>query len=59
MLLCSIIKLLKLLKNGFSIETEASGGITVENIAQYKGCGVNFISSGELTNDIHALDISF
>lgn len=41
------------------ILTEASGGITDENIAQYHGCGVDFISSGSLTNDVKPLDISF
>ncbi|WP_311407473.1 carboxylating nicotinate-nucleotide diphosphorylase [Liquorilactobacillus uvarum] len=41
------------------ITTEASGGINLENIARYKGCGVDFISLGCLTNEVKPLDISF
>ncbi|KRM97075.1 nicotinate-nucleotide pyrophosphorylase [Liquorilactobacillus aquaticus DSM 21051] len=40
------------------ITTEASGGINFENIAYYKGCGVDFISLGCLTNEVKPLDIS-
>jgi nicotinate-nucleotide pyrophosphorylase (carboxylating) len=42
-----------------SIITEASGGITVETIGQYRDTNVNFISLGELTHSAKALDISF
>ncbi|WP_339061303.1 carboxylating nicotinate-nucleotide diphosphorylase [Tepidibacillus marianensis] len=42
-----------------SIVTEASGGITLENIADYRDTGVDYISLGMLTHSIHALDISF
>lgn len=41
------------------ILTEASGGIDLSNIAQYRGCGVDFISLGTLTNAVVPLDISF
>ncbi|MFJ6971911.1 nicotinate-nucleotide pyrophosphorylase [carboxylating] [Limosilactobacillus mucosae] len=41
------------------ILTEASGGIDLANIAQYQGCGVDFISLGTLTNAVEPLDISF
>lgn len=41
------------------IITEASGGITLETISSFKGCGVNVISLGSLTNGAKPLDISF
>lgn len=41
------------------IITEASGGINIDNIATFKGCGVNYISSGGITNGVKPLDISF
>ncbi len=40
------------------IVTEASGGITLHNLASYKGCGVDFISLGALTHSVKGLDIS-
>ncbi|MDX1653515.1 MAG: carboxylating nicotinate-nucleotide diphosphorylase [Brumimicrobium sp.] len=40
------------------IETEASGGITLENIREYAETGVNFISSGALTHSVKSLDLS-
>lgn len=40
------------------IETEASGGITRENIRAYAETGVNFISSGALTHSVQSLDMS-
>jgi nicotinate-nucleotide pyrophosphorylase (carboxylating) len=39
-------------------ETEASGGITIDTIAQVAETGVDFISSGALTHSVKALDIS-
>lgn len=39
-------------------ETEASGGITVNNIRDYAETGVNYISVGALTHQIKSLDIS-
>ena len=41
------------------IITEASGGIRLDTIAGYKGCGVDYISVGVLTNGVRPLDISF
>lgn len=38
--------------------TEASGGITEENVVAYAEAGVDFISMGALTHQIHALDFS-
>lgn len=40
------------------IETEASGGITKENIRAYAETGVNYISSGALTHSVTSLDLS-
>ena len=39
-------------------ETEASGGITFENIRGYAESGVDFISIGALTHHIKSLDLS-
>lgn len=39
-------------------ETEASGGITLENIRQYALTGVDFISVGALTHSYSSLDFS-
>ncbi len=40
-------------------ETEASGGITPENIVPYALAGVDFISVGALTHSARPLDMSF
>jgi nicotinate-nucleotide pyrophosphorylase (carboxylating) len=39
-------------------ETEASGGITLENVRAYAETGVDFISVGALTHSYKSLDIS-
>lgn len=39
-------------------ETEASGGITNENIREYALTGVDFISMGALTHSVKSIDIS-
>lgn len=39
-------------------ETEASGGITEETIADYAKCEVDYISVGALTHQIKSLDLS-
>lgn len=39
-------------------ETESSGGITLETIASYAECGVDFISVGALTHHIRSVDLS-
>lgn len=41
-----------------SIITEASGGITLENLAEFRHSGVDMISLGYLTHSVKALDIS-
>lgn len=38
--------------------TEASGGITEDNVAEYARCGVDYISMGALTHSVKSLDIS-
>ncbi len=43
---------------GGRYETEASGGIHLENIEQYAATGVNFISIGALTHHAVSLDLS-
>lgn len=40
------------------LETEASGGITLENIREYALAGVDFISVGALTHQINSMDFS-
>ncbi len=40
------------------LETEASGGITLETLRPYAETGVNFISVGALTHQIKSLDMS-
>lgn len=39
-------------------KTEASGGITLENIRAYAEAGVDFVSAGALTHSAPALDLS-
>ncbi len=39
-------------------KTEASGGITLENLAEVAKTGVDIISLGALTHSVHAFDIS-
>lgn len=43
---------------GGSVETEASGGITIENLREYALTGVDYISVGALTHHIKSLDMS-
>lgn len=38
--------------------TEASGGITIDNIRGYAECGVDYISVGALTHSVKSLDLS-
>ncbi len=40
------------------VETESSGGITMETIRSYAECGVDYISVGALTHQIKSLDLS-
>ncbi len=41
-----------------NIKTEASGGISLDNLASYSNTGVDVISLGALTHTVKALDIS-
>lgn len=43
---------------GKALETEASGGITLENIYEYAQTGVNAISCGAITHSAIMLDVS-
>lgn len=43
---------------GGRIETESSGGITLDNLRDYAECGVDYISVGALTHQIKSLDLS-
>lgn len=38
--------------------TEASGGITVDNVREYANCGVDYVSIGALTHSVTCLDLS-
>ena len=52
----NMVKALELI-NG-ACETEASGGITMDNILDYAKTGVDYISMGALTHSYTSLDIS-
>ena len=39
-------------------ETEASGGINLENIQEYAATGVDYISSGAIIHQAKSLDLS-
>jgi nicotinate-nucleotide pyrophosphorylase (carboxylating) len=43
---------------GDAVELEASGNVTLDNVAQIAATGVDFISVGALTHSVRALDIS-
>lgn len=42
-----------------NVEIESSGGITLDTLAEYGRCGVDFISVGALTHSVKGLDMSF
>ena len=44
---------------GGKVETESSGGITLEKLRAYGEAGVDFISVGALTHSVKGLDMSF
>jgi nicotinate-nucleotide pyrophosphorylase (carboxylating) len=44
---------------GGQFETEASGGINLDNIQQYAETGVDYISSGAVIHQAKSLDLSF
>jgi len=55
----SLSELAKAVKRiGRKYETEASGGITLENVRKYAETGVGYISMGALTHHIKSLDMS-
>jgi nicotinate-nucleotide pyrophosphorylase (carboxylating) len=43
---------------GGHVETEASGGITLENLREVGETGVDFVSLGAITHSVKALDVS-
>lgn len=43
---------------GGTCATESSGGITLKTARQYADCGVDYISSGELTHSVNNMDLS-
>ena len=43
---------------GGAFETEASGGINLENIQQYASTGVDYVSVGALIHQARSLDMS-
>ncbi|MEO5651189.1 MAG: carboxylating nicotinate-nucleotide diphosphorylase [Ginsengibacter sp.] len=51
-----ISEALKIIKGKY--ETEASGGITLDNIESYAATGVDFISSGAIIHQAKSLDLS-
>lgn len=51
-----LFEALKIIPSSF--ETEASGGITKENVLDYAKTGVNYISLGALTHSAKSLDLS-
>ncbi len=51
-----LLKAVKMIDRRF--ETEASGGININNIRQYAETGVEYISVGALTHHIQSLDMS-
>jgi len=46
-------------QTGKKVETESSGGITIDTIRSYAEAGVDYISVGALTHSFKALDMSF
>ncbi len=51
------VELLSSLRSDGRILVEVSGGITIQNVADYASCGVDFISVGALTHSVAALDL--
>jgi nicotinate-nucleotide pyrophosphorylase (carboxylating) len=51
-----ITEALALINNNF--ETEASGGITLDNITEYAATGVDYISVGSLIHQAKSVDMS-
>jgi nicotinate-nucleotide pyrophosphorylase (carboxylating) len=51
-----IVEALAIIKDNF--ETEASGGINLDNIEEYAKTGVDFVSVGALIHQAKSLDLS-
>ena len=41
-----------------SLELEATGGITLENVRSYAEAGIDFVSIGALTHSVKAADVA-
>jgi nicotinate-nucleotide pyrophosphorylase (carboxylating) len=52
------VKLIGEVPKAFGIETEASGGINLDNIEEYAKTGVDFVSVGALIHQAKSLDLS-
>ncbi|WP_291402667.1 carboxylating nicotinate-nucleotide diphosphorylase [Daejeonella sp.] len=52
----TLIKAVQLINGAFI--TEASGGITENNVLEYAKCGVDYVSMGALTHSVKSLDMS-
>jgi nicotinate-nucleotide pyrophosphorylase (carboxylating) len=53
------VEIVRKSERGKYILLEASGGITLENVAEYAKAGVDLISIGAITHSAPAVDISF
>ncbi len=56
-----ITEALAIIKNvpeAAAFETEASGGINLDNIEEYAGTGVDYVSIGALIHQAKSLDLS-
>ena len=51
-----VAEALKIIEGNF--ETEASGGINLENIQEYAATGVDYVSVGGLIHQAKSLDLS-
>jgi nicotinate-nucleotide pyrophosphorylase (carboxylating) len=51
--MCEAVRL-----TGGRVPLEASGNVTLENVAAVAAAGVDYISVGALTHSVRALDIS-
>jgi nicotinate-nucleotide pyrophosphorylase (carboxylating) len=52
------LKLIGEVPKDFGIETEASGGINLDNIEDYAETGVDYVSVGALIHQARSLDLS-
>lgn len=56
--LAEAVKLIGDIPKAFGIETEASGGINLDNIEEYAKTGVDYVSVGGLIHQARSLDLS-